>query len=74
VDRLSRLPAAHRRRIGTPRDSGTLGPYRQAVLVPRWFRAPRVQSHVNFPSMVGTYAGRQLHIGLPALINPRKIA
>ncbi|MFI9585878.1 transposase family protein [Streptomyces sp. NPDC052236] len=38
VDHLSRLPAAHRRRIGTPRGSRALGPFRQAVLVLRWFR------------------------------------
>ncbi|MDN5385827.1 IS5/IS1182 family transposase, partial [Streptomyces sp. LB8] len=35
---LARLPAAHRRRIGTPRGSRALGPFRQAVLVLRWFR------------------------------------
>ncbi|MEV6533483.1 hypothetical protein AB0M86_28435, partial [Streptomyces sp. NPDC051639] len=34
VDYLSRLLAAHRRRIG----SRALGPFRQAVLVLRWFR------------------------------------
>lgn len=34
VDHLSRLPAAHRRRIG----SRALGPFRQAGLVLRWFR------------------------------------
>ncbi|WP_055627025.1 transposase family protein [Streptomyces hirsutus] len=38
VDHLSRLLAAHRRRIGTPRNSRALGPFRQAVLVLRWFR------------------------------------
>lgn len=38
VDHLSRLLAAHRRRIGTPRGSRALGPFRQAVLVLRWFR------------------------------------
>lgn len=36
---FARLLAAHRRRIGTPKDSRALGPFRQAVLVPRWFRA-----------------------------------
>jgi hypothetical protein len=35
---LARLLAAHRRRIGTPRRSRALGPFRQAVLVLRWFR------------------------------------
>ncbi len=38
VDHLSRLLAAHRRRIGTPRGSRALGSFRQAVLVLRWFR------------------------------------
>ncbi|PJE93866.1 IS5/IS1182 family transposase [Streptomyces carminius] len=38
MDHLSRLLAAHRRRIGTPRGSRALGPFRQAVLVLRWFR------------------------------------
>ncbi|WP_393077349.1 transposase family protein [Streptomyces sp. LN704] len=38
VDYLARLLAAHRRRIGTPRCSRALGPFRQAVLVLRWFR------------------------------------
>ncbi|MFE7232442.1 transposase family protein [Streptomyces sp. NPDC057596] len=35
---LARLLAAHRRRIGTPKGSRALGPFRQAVLVLRWFR------------------------------------
>jgi DDE superfamily endonuclease len=35
---LARLLAAHRRAIGTPRGSRALGPFRQAVLVLRWFR------------------------------------
>ncbi|MGX4694512.1 transposase family protein [Streptomyces sp. JNUCC 63] len=38
VDHLSRLPASHRWQIGTPRGSRALGPFRQAVLVLRWFR------------------------------------
>ncbi|MCX4571853.1 IS5/IS1182 family transposase [Streptomyces sp. NBC_01571] len=38
VDYLSRLLAAHRRWIGTRRGSRALGPFRQAVLVLRWFR------------------------------------
>src|SRR5436190_12044170 len=38
VEHLARLLAAHRRRIGTPKDSRALGPFRQAVLVLRWFR------------------------------------
>jgi len=38
VEYLSRLLAAHRRRIGTPRGSRALGHFRQAVFVLRWFR------------------------------------
>ncbi|MEU1408625.1 hypothetical protein ABZ471_41190 [Streptomyces sp. NPDC005728] len=38
VEYLSRLLAAHRRRLGTPRGSRALGPFRQAVLVLRRFR------------------------------------
>jgi DDE superfamily endonuclease len=38
VEHLARLLAAHRRRIGTPCGSRALGPFRQAVLVLRWFR------------------------------------
>ncbi|MGG2464641.1 transposase family protein [Streptomyces sp. RGM 3693] len=38
VEFLARLLAAQRRRIGTPKGSRALGPYRQAVLVLRWFR------------------------------------
>ncbi len=38
VEFLARLLATHRRRIGTPRRSRALGPFRQAVLVLRWFR------------------------------------
>lgn len=35
---LARLLATHRRRLGTPRGSRALGPFRQSVLVLRWFR------------------------------------
>lgn len=38
VVHLSRLLAAHRRRLGTLRGSRALGTVRQAVLVLRWFR------------------------------------
>ena len=38
VEFLARLLAAHRRRLRTPRGSPALGPFRQAVLVLRWFR------------------------------------
>lgn len=35
---LARLLVAHRRGIGTPKGSRALGPFRQEVLVLRWFR------------------------------------
>lgn len=38
VEFLARHLAAHRRRITTPKGSRALGPFRQAVLVLRWFR------------------------------------
>ncbi len=38
VEFLARLLARHRRQIGTPKGSRALGPFRQAVLVLRWFR------------------------------------
>ncbi len=38
VEFLSRLLAAHRRTIGTPKRSRALGPFRQAIFVLRWFR------------------------------------
>src|SRR5512135_2452918 len=38
VEMLSKLLGAHRRRIGTPRGSRALGPFRQAVMILRWFR------------------------------------
>ncbi|AEM84445.1 IS5 family transposase [Streptomyces violaceusniger] len=38
VVHLSRLLAAHRRRLNTPRGSRVLGTFRQAVMVLRWFR------------------------------------
>ncbi|MBV9026385.1 MAG: IS5/IS1182 family transposase [Streptomycetaceae bacterium] len=38
VEYLAMLLAAHRRALGTPKGSRALGPFRQAVLVLRWFR------------------------------------
>lgn len=38
VEYVARLLAGHRRRIGTPKGSRALGPFRQAVFVLRWFR------------------------------------
>ncbi|WNI15461.1 transposase family protein [Actinacidiphila sp. ITFR-21] len=67
VDHLSRL-AAHRRRIGTPRGSRALGPFRQAVPVLRWFRQ---QACVHCPAQdagVSQATGyRHLHEGIGVL-------
>ncbi len=38
VQYVARLLASHRRRLGTPSGSRALDPFRQAVLVLRWFR------------------------------------
>lgn len=38
VEFVARLLAAHRRALGTPKGSRALGPFRQAVMVLRWFR------------------------------------
>ncbi|MFE2103858.1 hypothetical protein [Streptomyces sp. NPDC059468] len=38
VEFLARVLATHRRWIGTPKRSPAAGPFRQAVLLLRWFR------------------------------------
>lgn len=38
VEFRARLLAAHRRAVGTPSGSRVVGPFRQVVLVVRWFR------------------------------------
>lgn len=38
VELVARLLVAHRRSLGTPKGSRALGPFRQSVMVLRWFR------------------------------------
>jgi hypothetical protein len=68
VDHLSRLLAAHRRRIGTPRGSRALGPHRQAVLVLRWFREHGCVHCLARDAGVSQATGyRYLHEGIDVL-------
>lgn len=68
VDHLSRLLAAHRRRIGTPRGSRALGPFRQAVLVLRWFRERACVHCLARDAGVSQATGyRYLHEGIDVL-------
>ncbi|GHJ34639.1 transposase family protein [Streptomyces sp. TS71-3] len=68
VDHLSRLLAAHRRRLGTPRGSRALGPFRQAVLVLRWFREQACVHCLARDAGVSQATGyRYLHEGIDAL-------
>lgn len=68
VDHLSRLLAAHRRRIGTPRGSRALGPFRQAVLILRWFREKSCVHCLARDSGVSQATGyRYLHEGIDIL-------
>ncbi|WP_405648511.1 transposase family protein [Streptomyces uncialis] len=68
VDYLSRLLAAHRRHIGTPRGSRALGPFRQAVLVLRWFRERGCVHCLARDAGVSQATGyRYLHEGIDVL-------
>lgn len=68
VDQLSRLLAAHRRRIGTPKGSRALGPFRQAVLVLRWFRERGCVHCLARDAGVSQATGyRYLHEGIDVL-------
>ncbi|MER7689728.1 transposase family protein [Streptomyces sp. NPDC097610] len=70
VEYLSSLPATHRRRIGTPRGSPALGPFRQAVLVLRWFREPgcvRCLARDADVFQATGYRYRYLHEGIDVL-------
>jgi DDE superfamily endonuclease len=65
---LSRLLAAHRRRIGTQRGSRALGPFRQAVLVLRWFRERGCVHCLARDAGVSQATGyRYLHEGIDVL-------
>ncbi|MGD9483660.1 transposase family protein [Streptomyces sp. TRM70308] len=68
VHYLSRLLAAHRRQIGTPRGSRVLGPFRQAVLVLRWFRERGCVHCLARDAGVSQATGyRYLHEGIDVL-------
>jgi hypothetical protein len=68
VEYLSRLLTAHRRRIGTPRGSRALGPFRQAVLVLRWFRERGCVHCLARDAGVSQATGyRYLHEGIDVL-------
>jgi hypothetical protein len=68
VDHLSRLLAVRRRRIGTPRGSRALGPFRQAVLVLRWFREQAcVHCLARDAGISQATAYRYLHEGIDVL-------
>jgi hypothetical protein len=68
VEFLARLLAAHRRRLGTPKGSRALGPFRQAVLVLRWFRERGcVHCLARDASVSQATAYRYLHEGIDVL-------
>ncbi|WP_160050793.1 transposase family protein [Nocardiopsis sp. FR4] len=68
VEFLARHLAAHRRRIGTPKGSRTLGPFRQAVLVLRWFREHGCVHCLARDADVSQATGyRYLHEGIDVL-------
>ncbi|MFF5161527.1 transposase family protein [Streptomyces sp. NPDC000348] len=68
VEFLARLLAAHRRRIGTPRRSRALGPFRQAVLVLRWFRERGCVHCLAHDAGISQATGyRYLHEGIDVL-------
>ena len=65
---LARLLAAHRRAIRTPRGSRAIGPFRQAVLVLRWFReGSRVHHLARDTGISQATAYRYLHEGIDVL-------
>lgn len=68
VEFLSRLLVAHRRQIGTPKGSRALGPFRQAVLVLRWFRERGCVHCLARDAGVSQATGyRYLHEGIDVL-------
>jgi hypothetical protein len=68
VDYLARLLAARRRHIGTPRGSRALGPFRQAVLVLRWFRTRGCVHCLARDAGISQATGyRYLHEGISVL-------
>jgi hypothetical protein len=68
VEFLARRLAAHRRRIGTPKGARALGPFRQAVLVLRWFRERSCVHCLARDAGVSQATGyRYLHEGIDVL-------
>ncbi|WP_338320935.1 transposase family protein, partial [Streptomyces lonarensis] len=68
VEYLARLLAAHRRRIGTPKGSRALGPFRQATLVLRWFREAGCVHCLARDAAISQATGyRYLHEGINVL-------
>ncbi|MEU4303470.1 transposase family protein [Kitasatospora aureofaciens] len=68
VEFVARHLAAHRRRIGTPKGSRALGPFRQAVLVLRWFRERGCVHCLARDAGVSQATGyRYLHEGIDVL-------
>ena len=68
VEYLSQLLAAHRRRLGTPRRRRVLGPFRQAVMVLRWFRERGCVHCLARDACVSQATGyRYLHEGIDTL-------
>ncbi|GGY15454.1 transposase [Streptomyces minutiscleroticus] len=68
VEFLARLLAAHRRRVRTPRGSRALGPFRQAVLVLRWFRDQACVHCLARDAGISQATGyRYLHEGIDVL-------
>ncbi len=70
VEYLARLLAAHRRCIRTPRGSRALSPFRQAVLVRRWFRERGCVHCLARDAGVSQATGyRYLHEGIDILVD-----
>ncbi len=68
VEYLARLLAGHRRAIGTRRGTRALGPFRQAVLVLRWFRDHTCVHCLARDAGISQATGyRYLHEGIDAL-------
>ncbi|GAB2910834.1 transposase family protein [Streptomyces mayteni] len=68
VEYLAHLLAAHRRHLRTPRGSRVLGPFRQAVLVLRWFREASCVHCLARDAGVSLATGyRYLHEGINVL-------
>ncbi|MDT0444052.1 transposase family protein [Streptomyces johnsoniae] len=68
VEYLARLLTGHRRRIGPPKSSRVLGPFRQAMLVLRWFREAGCVHCLARDAGISQATGyRYLHEGIDVL-------